>query len=81
MALYKITRTDDWDYDEYDEVVVRAGSKEEALRVVLAGEDTTEHGYPTWHRDFHGITESNAAVEEIAADGEPAIIVASYNAG
>lgn len=88
MHLYKITRTDRHDYDEYDEIVVRAEDPEKALEMVKGcaydGDDwhtCTEHGY--YCQQFRGFRAdgSNAIVERICEDGEPGLIIGSFNAG
>lgn len=68
MKLYKITRTDEVGFDEYDSMVVRAGSKEEAVEVA----NKTSHG---------DLRQNNSTVEQLTHTGEAGIILGSFNAG
>ncbi|MFJ4768486.1 hypothetical protein ACIP88_05115 [Streptomyces uncialis] len=70
MALYSVRRTDRIDWDEYDEVVVRASSESAALSVVLS------NGMSGFMADG-----SNACVELIPVRGPRDVICASFNAG
>ncbi|MCT2594247.1 hypothetical protein LHJ74_30805 [Streptomyces sp. N2-109] len=88
MHLYLVSRTDHVDYYEYDAVVVRAENASAALAIVCAveTEDTytvnsvsysfVDMAYRGFHRD-----DSNADVKLIPQDGEPGVILASFNAG
>lgn len=78
MALYLITRTDDTDYDEYTEVVVRAGSEKEALALVCRADPSDPRD--ELYRGFR-IDGSNAQAEKIRATGDAEVIVSSYRAG
>lgn len=35
MNIYKVERTDEWDYDEYDAVVVTAANEQDALSLSI----------------------------------------------
>lgn len=85
MNLYKITRTDGHDYDEYDALVVRAEDQEKALKMLsnCIGRDCGWHECDQYCGDYSGfrMDGSNAKVEEIPLDGEPGLIIGSFNAG
>ncbi|WP_326812124.1 hypothetical protein [Streptomyces scopuliridis] len=79
MPIFKVVRTDRTDYDEYDEVIVRAGNESDALNLVLT---STGH----WLYDGKPMSgfradESNASVERVVEDGPSEIILGSFNAG
>ncbi|MFD8595402.1 hypothetical protein ACFV1L_10410 [Kitasatospora sp. NPDC059646] len=77
MPLYLVSRTDRVGWDEYDEVVVRAGSKAAALRLVLnPPEDSCPSAFYGFEPDG-----SNAVAERIELRGPSAVISASFNAG
>jgi hypothetical protein len=79
MAIYRITRTDSTDYDEFDRIVVRAASESEALDLVCRADP--EEPYETQLFRGFRIDGSNAKAEEIPATGDAAVIVESFNAG
>ncbi|MFF1625594.1 hypothetical protein [Streptomyces sp. NPDC058272] len=79
MPIFRVKRSDAVDYDEFDEVIVRAGNESDALNVVL-----TSPGH--WLYDgepMRGFLAdgSNARVERVVEDGPAEIVVASFNAG
>ena len=67
MKLWKLYRNDYVDYDEFSSFVVRAETPEAAFAMVEWGD-----GRPT----FNDIT-----FEEVSPEGEPEIILGSFNAG
>lgn len=84
MNLYKITRTDGHDYDEYDALVVRASDPEAALAMLRSECNCYwDSGHASWcDRDvYNGFRAdgSNAEVEEIPLDGEPGLIIGSFS--
>jgi len=64
MKFFIITR-DDYDYDEYDAHVVRAKSKEDALKIC----------------DDEAFTKENSTIKEVTLEGGAGIILSSFNAG
>lgn len=74
--LYKLTRTEHHGYDEYDEIVVRAASADQARRLVCR---TDELGLPVF--DGFRPDGSNVRVEKIEVAGTPKVICTSFNAG
>jgi hypothetical protein len=79
VPIFKVVRTDGHDYDEYDEVIVRAGNESEALTVVLTSPGHWLYdGEPMRGFKADG---SNASVERVVEDGSAGIIAASFNAG
>jgi hypothetical protein len=68
MKLWLVKRNDSVGYDEYDSVVVRASTMEQARVLVLDAE-------------MEGFTADNMVVEPLEVPGEPGIILGSYNAG
>jgi len=79
MPIYRITRTDSTDYDEFNKIVVRAASESEALALVCRADPD----YPNEIQLYRGfrVDGSNAKAEEIPATGDAAVIVASFLAG
>jgi len=87
MNLYLISRTDGHDYDEYDAILVRASDPDAALEMLktkCARENHWGGEHYSWcdgmYSGFKG-DGSNAKVEEVPLDGEPGLIIGSYNAG
>ena len=74
--IYLITRTDRTDYDEYDGIVVRASSEDEALSVVRK---TDRYG----DSEFRGFRPdgTNAKVALVPEDGDVEVILSSFCAG
>ncbi len=70
MALYLLTRAD-FGYDEYDAKLIRA--ENEAKARDLANEETGDEG-SLWDRD-------EVKCEEISPEGEPRVVLVSFNAG
>ncbi|MEU7039816.1 hypothetical protein AB0A77_02005 [Streptomyces varsoviensis] len=70
MAFYLVSRTDRHDWDEYNAVVVRAGSTATAMKIAT-------------HGDFSGFRPdgSNLKVELLDARGPAGLVLASFNAG
>ena len=83
MALYLITRTDDTDYDEYTEVVVRAGSEKEALALVCRADEPYLKYMRSERPAFPGfrIDGLNARVEKIPVTGDAEVIASVFRAG
>lgn len=71
--LYLITAKD-YDYDEYDSVLIRAKDKEEAEKELLVFLNHYNNQNPL--ENFNGYD-----IEEILQDGENGVIIASFNAG
>ncbi|MEO3974397.1 hypothetical protein [Streptomyces sp. CAU 1734] len=84
MGLYKVSRTDRHDYDEYDAIVVRAASGDEALSIATS-RDREEWDFSRQFEEptFRGfrLDGSNLTVEPVDADGAPGLILGSFNAG
>lgn len=75
MKIYKITRTDEVGYDDYDSAIVAADSKDVAIRIT-----------PGWVNSYGGWPDNLEliSVEYIgkAKKGtKTGVILASYNAG
>lgn len=78
MKLYHVTRESECEYDEYDEFVIRAETKEDAIEVAM-------------QREFPGYTKADITkfrcphddwkAEELNHSGEQEIIVFSFHAG
>ena len=75
--IYSIYRTDCTDWDEYDEIIVRAPNEKAAKALVLS-------------REWCGITEpysgfkadgSNMEIRQVPRIGPAEVICASFNAG
>jgi hypothetical protein len=84
MPFYKVSRTDGCRYDEFDAVVVRAASEDEALKYATDGDE--EHygdDYTEWDPRFRGFERdgSNLKVEKLSARGPVGTVLASFNAG
>ena len=77
MALYLVTRTDTYDYDEYDALVVRAKDAEEARSIALTDYDQGS----LFSAKYQGFTPENTKVDAIPAGGESGVVCSSYNAG
>jgi hypothetical protein len=75
MNFYLVTRNDHCDWDEYDGLVVRAASHQEAKRLALVQhDDWDEPRYP-------GFTEENVQSKLVGVDGPSGVILASFRAG
>jgi hypothetical protein len=85
MALFLVKRNDSIDYDEYDEVVVRARNAEQAKQLVLTKYWSLHYSegsdVPGGGGAYHGFTEHNIEVDRIDTVGSPQEICASFNAG
>ncbi len=68
--LWKITTLDPIGYDEYDSFVVRAATAE--LAIILARDEETKNACGNRH---------DWVATPLAADGEPEVILGSFNAG
>ena len=73
MKLWKLTRIDDFDYEEYDSFVVRAKNEERAKEIVLLYHP--HEAYGSW------TSNDKVKCEEIKKYGKEEIILGSYNAG
>jgi hypothetical protein len=71
MKLWHINRTDDVGYDEYDAVIIRAATANDAVTMLF---DT--HRSAGFSR--YG---PNYTVTELAAEGRPGHVLGSFNAG
>ena len=60
-----IIKRDDYRYSEYDAHIVRAERKEDVFKVC----------------NDYDFTKENATIEEITIDGEPEILLSSFNEG
>lgn len=83
MALYLVSRTDTVRYDEYEAVVVRAGSADTALKIATHGEEERFGDDVWWEPDFSGFQRdgSNLTVERLDTRGPAGLVLASVNAG
>jgi hypothetical protein len=72
MALYLITRTDHAEYEEFDEVFVRASSEKAALALVCGYDDFGGEIYRGFRADG-----SNAQVEEVPVRGGDEVLLTS----
>lgn len=70
MMLWLLERTDSVGYDEYDSLVVRAASEDEARKVA-----DSSHCYGPW------LDTQYCVVKRIDVDGEAEIVHASFCAG
>jgi hypothetical protein len=77
MKLWMVANTGKVDYDEYDSFVIRAASADDARAVVAAIFDDD------WDKRFKKFwrTSPLVTVTEIPAQGDPGIILGSFNAG
>lgn len=74
MNIYLVSRTDDWGYDDYDEMVVIAGSAIQAKDLTMI-----EHS-----RKYSGWVKSKNLLEAKkigTTDKDPQIVLESFNAG
>lgn len=72
MKIFYIERNDRYDYDEYDSAVVVANSPEEAVGLLKKEhEDDHETAWGNW----------DVEVVEIVPEGEPWIVIESFNGG
>jgi hypothetical protein len=86
MPLYKITRTDVENYDEYDALVIRTASPERALEIACM---TTTHTRTyndgrvrAWDDpDYEGMTLATTVVALVETDGPEEVVCSSFNAG
>lgn len=83
MALYKVSRTDGCRYDEYDAIVVRAPSENEALKIATSGDEERYGIYVEWDSRFPGFKRdgSNLKAEMILSAGPAGFVLGSFNAG
>jgi len=84
MNLYKISRTDDYSYEDFDSAVVAAESAEDAQKMSPLGDELYCDFSPgSWNFGWTSRLE-DVQVQHIgtALPGTPAgLILASYNAG
>lgn len=76
MKLFLVKRTDVWDYDEYEGIVVRAEDEERALAIA-----TKRNGPGLYDAEYPGMRADNITATEIAADGDEEVILTSFHAG
>lgn len=78
MKLYKISQSDNNNYDTYDSAIVVAGSEEEAKEMHPGGQEEWNYHYKTWSN-----SPATVVVEYIgeAKEGLTGIICSSFNAG
>lgn len=86
MNLYMITRTDEWDYDEYDSVVVVAEDSDQALSLVTERITDDPNSFYYNRSGFSGfkVDGSNLVVDEIGIatqDTHSGVVLSSFNAG
>ena len=70
MKLYRVYRTDNVGWDEYDSFIVRAENEERALELCLEA----EYGDKNFIKD-------NVVFVELTVEGTEGIILGSFNAG
>lgn len=75
MKLFLVKRTDNWDYDEYDGIVVRAESEERAVAIATSRDE--KFGWA----NYEGMRADNVTVTEINRDGDEEVVLASFHAG
>lgn len=75
MKLYLVTRTDEWDWDEYDGFVVRAMNEKNALE--LAHKKADEYNRP----EKYTFRADNTHIVEITNEGPEEIILDSFIRG
>lgn len=84
MKLFLVERTDPVDWDEYDSLVIRAYNKEHALDIASKTDDEySAYSDRIYVRAVYlgmGNRESLTATE-ITYEGEPGVILGSFNAG
>jgi hypothetical protein len=73
--IYLLRRTDEWIYDEYDSVVVIAGSEEDAMEVGPYGGNWADNKY----LEVTKVGVVTADVDDEWSDGS--LVLASFNAG
>ena len=71
MSIYHATRTDEVDYDEYSDVIVRAKNKHEAREMCLRD----------YSGVYYGFTANNIKVTKIKPSGDSVVILDVFNAG
>jgi hypothetical protein len=95
VKIYKVERTDNWSYDDYDSFVCFANSEDEARKLHPYGDDSYVLYEDGWHmkysdgriddkiHDFMSWTHdiSSLKVQELKDSDKPEVILASYNAG
>ena len=75
MKLYLVTRTDEWDWDEYNGFVIRAVNEENALE--LAHKFADEYDNP----EDYTFRPDNTKIVEITNEGLEEIILESFIGG
>ncbi|MFI2213007.1 hypothetical protein [Streptomyces sp. NPDC020141] len=83
MPLFKVSRTDQYDHDEYDAIIVRAETGERALACATARDEIEWKYCMRETAAFRGfrLDGSNLKVEEIGSSGETGLILGSFHAG
>lgn len=79
MKLWKISQTENNDYDTFDSAVVAAETEQQARETHPYGRDEWDHAYPCW-----ASSPDKVAAEYLgeAKPGTPAgVILGSFNAG
>lgn len=76
MRLWRIQRTDDVDYDEYYDLVIRAETADDAVAILFK-----TYRRPFWRYDGFRPDPPNYHVTELTPDGDPGVIVRSFKAG
>jgi hypothetical protein len=74
MKLWLVS-TDYCSYDEYDSFVIRAETELDARAIADAQPDGSGHKTGFWNNT------EKVTVTEITAEGEPEVILGSFNAG
>lgn len=84
MKIWLVSRNDSVDYDEYDAKVVRAATEAEAL-FIASRDEYWDGDAKTMVMDLEKKDDAfpidDVTVEEVVAEGEPSVILASFNAG
>jgi hypothetical protein len=79
MHLYKVTRTDRADYDEYTSLVVRASSAKQAVELACAPKPY-DSMTPELYTGFR-LDGSNAKVELLPVAGKAEVVHSSFHSG
>jgi hypothetical protein len=90
MRLFKLTRTDKWGYDDYDEIVVAAPDEASARRISPNDHHVWSDEQNCWLSNDEPVTYNSwceridtLRVKELGTANslEPGLILASFNAG
>jgi len=83
MRLWLLTALQDWGYDHYDSLVVRADSEPEARRIAQnhTNESNPAHYYHAPNTRLPWIEAELSKCEPLDHDDPAAVVIGSYNAG